>query len=146
MGLPGRQIAQLAQAQQALAAEPTGVEADLSLWRQHLGIAAADGAVQEAATSFTYSFVHFYAHIPAGGGAVEILSTVPMIDWVLLGSGKSHKGQDLGSLHLRLVWRTHLASFGREMRVIIIVIRTSRQTKSQSVCVIHESMNKCWFR
>ncbi len=34
-----------AQAQQALAAEPTGVEVDLTLWRQHLGIAAAEGVM-----------------------------------------------------------------------------------------------------
>ncbi len=29
---------------------------------------------------------------PADGGAVQILSTVPMVDWVLLGSGESNKG------------------------------------------------------
>ncbi len=28
----------------------------------------------------------------AGGGAVQILSTVPTVDWVLLGSGESNKG------------------------------------------------------
>ena len=67
VGLPGGQVAQLAQAQQALAAEPTGVEADLSLWRQHLGIATAEGALQQLATSYvTHLCVHLYAHICNG--------------------------------------------------------------------------------
>ncbi|EIE27813.1 hypothetical protein COCSUDRAFT_55793 [Coccomyxa subellipsoidea C-169] len=38
-------VADAGSAQQALAAEPTGVEADLNLWRQHLGIAAAEGSI-----------------------------------------------------------------------------------------------------
>jgi hypothetical protein len=32
----------------------------------------------------------------------------------LLGSGESNKGQELGSLYLQLVCRTHLASSGRK--------------------------------
>ena len=35
-------------------------------------------------------------------GAVQILSTMPTVDWVLLGSGKSNKGQELGSLYCSL--------------------------------------------
>ena len=35
---------------------------------------------------------------PGWRGAVQILSTVPTVDWVLLGSGKSNKGYDFGSL------------------------------------------------
>jgi hypothetical protein len=50
---------------------------------------------------------------PRLAGAGQILSAVPTIDWVLLGSGKSNKVQELGSLYLQIVSRTHLASFGR---------------------------------
>ena len=32
---------------------------------------------------------------PGWRGAVEILSTVPTVDWALLGSGESNKGQDM---------------------------------------------------
>ena len=53
-----------------------------------------------------------YTHWPRL--AVSILSTMPTVDWVLLGSGESNKGQELGSLYLQLVCRTHLASFGRK--------------------------------
>ncbi len=45
VGLPGEQLAVLADAQRALAAEPTGIEADLNLWRQHLGISPAAGGL-----------------------------------------------------------------------------------------------------
>lgn len=43
VGLPDEQLAALADAQRALAAEPSGIEADLNLWRHHLGIPAAVG-------------------------------------------------------------------------------------------------------
>jgi hypothetical protein len=51
---------------------------------------------------------------PGWRRAVSILSTVPTDDWVLLGSGDSNKGQELGSFYLQLVCRAHLASFGRK--------------------------------
>ena len=44
-----------------------------------------------------------------------MLSTVPTADWVLLGSGESNKGQEFVSLHLQLVCRRALASFGRNI-------------------------------
>ena len=53
-------------------------------------------------------------HGPGWRGAVYILSTVPVVEWVLLGSGESNKGQEPGSLYLQLVCRTHVASFGRK--------------------------------
>ena len=39
---------------------------------------------------------------------------MPTIDWVLLGYGESNKRQEIGSLYLQLVCRTHLAYFGRK--------------------------------
>ena len=47
-------------------------------------------------------------------GGILLLSTVSTIDWVLLESGESNKGQEVGSLFLQLVCRTHLASLGKE--------------------------------
>ncbi len=52
-----------------------------------------------------------------------MLSTVPAVDWVLLGSGESNKGYICGSLNMQLVCRTHLASW-QEKRVTIITIKT----------------------
>ena len=42
---------------------------------------------------------------PGRWGAVCILSTVPTVERLLLGSGKSNKGQEIGSLELQLVCR-----------------------------------------
>ena len=45
---------------------------------------------------------------PGWRGAVQILSTVPTVVWVLLGSGESNKGQEFGSLYMQLVCRRTL--------------------------------------
>ncbi|BDA48341.1 probable RNA polymerase II subunit B1 CTD phosphatase RPAP at C-terminar half [Coccomyxa sp. Obi] len=50
VGLPSEQMAVLADAQRVLAAEPTGIEADLNLWRQHLGIPAPAGSIAASST------------------------------------------------------------------------------------------------
>ncbi|CAL8463766.1 g3300 [Coccomyxa elongata] len=52
VGLPDGQLAALADAQRALAAEPTGIEADLNLWRHHLGIPAAVEPTAASSASF----------------------------------------------------------------------------------------------
>ena len=36
-------------------------------------------------------------------GTVQMLSTLPTVDWVVLGSGESNKGKDIGSLYIQLV-------------------------------------------
>ena len=46
----------------------------------------------------TLLYTSLQKHGPGWRGAVLILSTVPTVDWVLLGSGESNKGQDFGSL------------------------------------------------
>ena len=53
-----------------------------------------------------------------------MLSTVPAVDWVLLGSGESDKEKICGSLHMQLVSRTHLASWQEKLVPIIIIIKT----------------------
>ena len=47
-----------------------------------------------------------------------MLSTVPTVDWVLLGFGESNQGYTCGSLQLQLVCRAYLASW-QEKRAII---------------------------
>ena len=44
-----------------------------------------------------------------------------MVDWVLLGSGKSNKGLKSGGHHLQLVCRTHLAFSGRSVTKISMI-------------------------
>ena len=58
----------------------------------------------------------------SAGGCIK-LSTVPTVDWVLLGSGESTQGYDCDSLKLQLVCRKYLA-FWQKKRVIIILVRT----------------------
>ncbi len=50
---------------------------------------------------------------PGWRGAVQILSTVPTLDGVLLGAGESNKGSEFGSLYTRLVRRRPLPLAGR---------------------------------
>ena len=40
---------------------------------------------------------------PGWRGTVQVLSTVPTVDWVFLGSCKSKKGHDLSSLYMQTV-------------------------------------------
>ena len=47
--------------------------------------------------------------------AVQILSTVPSIDCVLLGYGQSNQGQDLAGLRIAACLQTHLASWQESM-------------------------------
>ena len=51
---------------------------------------------------------------PRVAQGVWILSTMPTVDWVLLGSGESNKGHECGSLYLRLVCRCTWFNFGRQ--------------------------------
>ena len=64
--------------------------------------------------------LHFAQFNPAPAGGIN-RSTVPMVDWVLLGSGESNKGQDCGSLYCSLpadapclLWQEH--------RAVIVII------------------------
>jgi hypothetical protein len=74
------------------------------------------------------SIGNIYFPCPGWRGAVCILSTVPMVDWVLLGSGETIKGIKYGSLCHRLVRRTHLASRQEER------IKICCQTEKQQTC------------
>ena len=44
--------------------------------------------------------------------AVRMLSTVPTLDFVLLGPGESKKGEDIGSHYMQLVCR-HILPLGK---------------------------------
>ncbi len=59
---------------------------------------------------------------PGWRGAVKILSTMPTVDWVLLGSGKSIKGWDYGSRYCS--FSADAPCFLQEKRLIIIIIIT----------------------
>jgi hypothetical protein len=72
------------------------------------------GAWHSEAVSEAGLYRSIMQHSPGWRWAVYILSTVPVVDWVLLGSGESDKGQELGSPYLQPVCRTHLASFDRK--------------------------------
>ena len=50
---------------------------------------------------------------PAGRPAVQILSIVFTVGWVLLGSVESSKGENFGSLYLQLVCRSTLPLSGQ---------------------------------
>ena len=41
---------------------------------------------------YVIAIARYYRIVPAGGGRYKILSTVPTVDWVLLGFGESIKG------------------------------------------------------
>ncbi len=59
---------------------------------------AADAlCVCHMSSGFEFTELHD-RHGPGWRGPVQILSTVPTVDWVLLGSGESIKGWDCGSL------------------------------------------------
>ena len=59
----------------------------------------------ETARSFT---IKLAIRGPGWRGAEKTLSTVPTVDWVSLGFGKSKKRSDFGSLYLHLVCRRTL--------------------------------------
>ena len=48
--------------------------------------------------------------LPRLGGAVQILRTMPTVDWVLLGSGEVNKGQGLWQASTAACLQTHVAS------------------------------------
>ena len=56
---------------------------------------------------------------PGWRGAVQILSTMPTVDWVLLGSGESTRGRHLAAFTCRL---TAGRTLPLELHVIMIII------------------------
>ncbi len=49
---------------------------------------------------------------PGWRGLVQVLSTVLIVDWVLLGSGESNKGYNLGSFQVQRICRHTLGRYG----------------------------------
>ncbi len=74
-----------------------------------------------------YNALHAHTHLHAGVDpllccngvgpgwrvAVQLLSIMPTVDWVLLGSGESHKGWEFGSLYMQLDCRRTLPLAGK---------------------------------
>ena len=101
--------------------EPVGARIDVSVLlsectRQHLQYRTHNRSNSMRIPCATKNVPSYTTFGPGWRGAVKILSTVPSVDWVLLGSDESSKGWDFGSLQLQLVCRTHLASW-QEKRV-----------------------------
>ena len=83
------------------------------------GVCASDPGTIRIVCCPCIDFLPLYLLPRLAGGSI-ILSTVPTVDWVLLGSSESKKGLDFGSLYCSLL-QTHLAS-RQEKRVLIIII------------------------
>jgi hypothetical protein len=65
---------------------------------------------------------------PGWRGPIQILSTVPTVDWALLGSGESDKGRICGSPWTAACLQTHLSPCRQEMRM-----QEMRRVASQEV-------------
>jgi hypothetical protein len=74
---------------------------------------------------------------PCGSGwrrPVYILSTVPTVDWVLLGSGESNKGWGFGSLHLQLVCGRASLFWQETCVIILMILMRCGATPTRSTC------------